>query len=67
MPIVHIHMLTGRPADRKKALIERVTAAVVETIEVRPEQVRVVINEVSPELWGIGGVTAADRQNVPPR
>ena len=59
MPIVRIDLLQGRPAAMKKALIVRVTEAVVETLGVERVQVRVLINEVPPEHWAVGGVTKA--------
>ena len=46
MPIVHIEILEGRPASKKRALIEQVTQAVVNSLEVRPQQVRVSLRPV---------------------
>jgi 4-oxalocrotonate tautomerase len=61
MPIVRIDLLEGRTAERKADLIRRVTEAVVAALQVPPEQVRVVLSEVLPEHWGIGGTTVAER------
>jgi 4-oxalocrotonate tautomerase len=61
MPFLQIQLLTGRSPERKRALIERVTAAVVEALEVRPDQVRIILTEVPPEHWGVAGETMADR------
>ena len=61
MPIVHIEILEGRPASKKRALIEQVTEAVVNTLEVRPEQVRVLVREVPPDQWAVGGVPMSER------
>jgi 4-oxalocrotonate tautomerase len=55
MPIVRIDMLAGRAPERKAELIRRVTDAVVASLDVRPEQVRVLINELPPENWAVGG------------
>lgn len=55
MPIVRIDLIEGRAPERKAELIRRVTAAVVETLEVRPEQVRVLLYELPPEHWAVGG------------
>ena len=60
MPIVRIDLVAGRSPDRIRNLISRVTEAVVATLEVRPEQVRVLLTEVSPEHWAIGGATMAE-------
>jgi 4-oxalocrotonate tautomerase len=62
MPIVRIDMLSGRTPEQKAELIRRVTAALVETLAVKPEQVRVLIYELPPEHWGIGGETMEERQ-----
>ena len=60
MPIVRIDLLEGRTPERKADLIRRVTEAVVVALDVRPEQVRVLLSEVPPEHWGIGGTTMAE-------
>jgi phenylpyruvate tautomerase PptA (4-oxalocrotonate tautomerase family) len=48
MPIIRIDLVAGRPPERTRDLIRRVTEAVVATLEVRPEH------------WAIGGVTMAE-------
>jgi 4-oxalocrotonate tautomerase len=60
MPIVRIDLLEGRTPERKRDLIQRVTAAVVDALEVQPEQVRVLLNEIPPEHWAVGGVSRAE-------
>ena len=77
MPIVRIDLIAGRTPERKAELVRQVTAAVVETLEVRPDQVRVLLNEVPPEHWAVAGQSMAERarseqgaeglrQDVPP-
>jgi 4-oxalocrotonate tautomerase len=61
MPIVRIDLLEGRAPERKADLIRRVTEAVVAALDVRPEQVRVLLSEIPPEHWAIGGQTMAER------
>ena len=60
MPIANIQILAGRPAEARRALIQAVTAAIVESLQVKPESVRVIVQEVPPEHWGIGGVSAKE-------
>ena len=60
MPIANIQILAGRPAEAKQALLRSVTAAIVESLGVKPESVRVIVQEVLPEHWGIGGVSAKE-------
>ena len=61
MPIVRIDLLAGRTPERKAELIRRVTDAVVASLEVAPQQVRVLLNEVPPEHWAVGGQSFAER------
>lgn len=61
MPIVRIDLLAGRPPERKAELIRRVTDAVAAALEVQPEQVRVLLSELPPEHWGVGGQSLAER------
>jgi 4-oxalocrotonate tautomerase len=60
MPIANLQILQGREPPLKAALIHSVTAAIVDSLKVKPESVRVIITEVPPEHWGIGGVSAKE-------
>jgi 4-oxalocrotonate tautomerase len=60
MPFVRIDVLEGRPRERLKVLISRVTDTVAEVLETPRERVRVVVTEVPRDLWGIGGVPASE-------
>jgi 4-oxalocrotonate tautomerase len=60
MPIINVALLEGRSTEAKAALIRRLTDAVVETIGVPRDAVRVLLNEVRPEHWGAAGVTQAE-------
>lgn len=55
MPLAQIHILEGRTDEQKSAVIEKVSAALVEALGVPLEAVRVVIAEVPKNHWGIGG------------
>lgn len=67
MPIIRIDLLEGRSDERKRALIRNVTAAVVESLGVAPEQVRVLVSEYAPDDWAVGGVSFAERAaTIPP-
>jgi 4-oxalocrotonate tautomerase len=60
MPFAQIYMLEGRTAEQKRAVIEKVTAALIEAVGAPKESVRVWIHEMPKENWGIGGVPAKD-------
>ncbi len=59
MPIIQVNIAAGRTAQQKAAAFVEITDAVVRTLDVRPEQVRIIINEVNPEHFAIGGQTMA--------
>lgn len=59
MPLIQATIIAGRTQEQKDSFFEKVTAVAVETLKVKPEQVRVVINEVPAEHWAVGGVSKA--------
>ena len=61
MPFAQIHLIEGRTEDQKRAVIEKVTQALVEAVGAPRENVRVLITDVPRENWGIAGVSAKDR------
>lgn len=61
MPIVTIQLLEGRTDEQKKALVEKVTEAVAETTNASKDRVSVIIQEMSPNHFGVGGVRASDK------
>jgi 4-oxalocrotonate tautomerase len=56
MPIVTINILEGRTKEQKTNLIKNVSSAVMETLGAPPESVRVIINEMPVENYGIAGL-----------
>ena len=60
MPFAQIYMIEGRTEDQKRAVIEKVTQALVEAVNAPVETVRVWITEVPKTQWGIAGKTAED-------
>lgn len=61
MPIIQLNLSEGRTAEDRAAAMAAITDAVVRTLGVRPEQVRVWVNEVSLENFAIAGETMAAR------
>ena len=55
MPIVIIHLMEGRDEAKKARAIAAVTQALVESLEVKPETVRVILQEIPKTNWGIAG------------
>lgn len=60
MPIVQVHLLEGRTVEQKRKLIAAVTQALVDSIGAKPESVRVLLDEMPKEHFGIGGVSAQE-------
>lgn len=61
MPIVTVKMLEGRTDEQKRALVEKVTAAVSETSGAPKEKVHVCIEEMSKNHYGVAGVRISDQ------
>jgi len=62
MPFLQMHMIEGRPDEKKRELITELTETVCRVLEADPQAVRVELVEVPPENWGIAGVPMSERQ-----
>ncbi len=62
MPLIEIHLLTGRTDEQKKALLGAVTAAVHDSIGAPLETIRVWLEEFPPTAYMTAGVLAADKR-----
>jgi 4-oxalocrotonate tautomerase len=60
MPFAQIYLIEGRTEEQKRAVIEKVTDALVEAVGAPRENVRVWIQEVPKTNWGIAGKTVKD-------
>lgn len=60
MPFAQIYMLEGRTEEQKRAVIEKVTAALHEAVGAPKETIRVWIQDVPKTNWGIAGVSIKD-------
>ena len=60
MPFAQIYMIEGRTIEQKRAVIEKVTQAIVEAVGAPKESVRVWIHDMPTENWGIAGVSVKD-------
>jgi 4-oxalocrotonate tautomerase len=55
MPIIQVNMGEGRSPQQKRDLVKAVTDAVVLTLDVAPESVRIMIHELGPDHFAVGG------------
>lgn len=62
MPIIQMNLLEGRSVDQKRRVVAAITSAVCAELEVPPEQVRILINEIGVEHFAVAGVTAGERR-----
>jgi 4-oxalocrotonate tautomerase len=56
MPIVQISMAQGRTQDKKEELIKKVTDAIVETLQVPKDRVRIVLYELPKGNIAFSGI-----------
>ncbi|MGD9600943.1 MAG: 4-oxalocrotonate tautomerase family protein [Gammaproteobacteria bacterium] len=59
MPLVQITILQGRPTAQKHRLLREITAVMSDVLGSPKERIRVCINEVHPDCWGIAGEPAS--------
>lgn len=66
MPIVQISMVEGRPEEKIDKMITSVSEAISTSLDAPIESVRVIVNEMRPHQYGIGGrpytVVRAERE-----
>ena len=55
MAIISVTIIEGRDQETKTKLMERVTEAVVDTLDAKPGQVRVYLNEVKNGSYAVAG------------
>jgi 4-oxalocrotonate tautomerase len=64
MPIVSIKIAKGRSIEQKRNLVRSITDSVVSTLDVKPEWVTVLIEELDRENWATGGELHIDKLGV---
>ena len=60
MPIVTVQLLEGRTYEQKKAMVEKVTKAIVETTHASPERVKIVIEDMPKNHFAEAGILASE-------
>lgn len=59
MPIIEVNMLEGRTADDKERLIQALTDAAISSIGAPRQSVRIILREMPPSHFAVGGVSFA--------
>lgn len=61
MPLVNIKLIEGRTDEQLKALVKEVTDAVEKTANADRNAISVVLEEMKPTHYGVGGVRKSDQ------
>ena len=61
MPNVTIDFLEGRTIEQKREMAKRVTQAIVETLNCKPEAVQIIMLEMAKDQLANGGVLKCDK------
>jgi len=64
MLVLKVSMLEGRSAEQKADLIRRLTESAAQHLGEPADSIRVLINEMSPQNWGAGGITIEMRNKA---
>ena len=59
MPFITVQLIEGRSVEQKHALIKEISEAAIRVLNGDPDEVGIVINEVTADDWGVGGVPVA--------
>ncbi|MDH3500653.1 MAG: tautomerase family protein [Acidimicrobiia bacterium] len=55
MPLVNINMMQGRPQEKLEEMASAVAIAIADTLDAPIGTVRIMINEMQPHQYSIGG------------
>lgn len=59
MPLITVELFPGRSPEKKSELIQALTDTYVEVCGGKPQAVTILLKEVDPGDWGVGGKTYA--------
>jgi len=62
MPIIHVNMYEGRNLDQKRKLVVAMTEAVVKSLDVKPETVRIIMHDIPKHNIAVAGVLASEKK-----
>jgi 4-oxalocrotonate tautomerase len=61
MPLIQVTTWSGKSDETKAALIKAVTEAVSRVLNIEADLCQVILYEVPPANWGVGGIPDAQR------
>lgn len=62
MPLAKLYILECDSPEKKKQLIKEVSKAISNSFDVPLDKVRVILNEVSKQNWGVAGITIDEHE-----
>lgn len=62
MPIVQIDLLEGRTYEQKKAMVEKITEVLMETVGAKRESISIIIRDMPKENYAHAGQLASERK-----
>lgn len=62
MPVVNIKILDGRTVAQKKMLVEKMTDAILESIDTERDHISIFIEEVKRSNHALGGVLISEEE-----
>lgn len=62
MPLIHVHMHEGRTVEQKRHLVAAMTEAVVKSLDVNPDTVRIIIHDMSKHNYAAAGILHSDKK-----
>ncbi len=63
MPIVEVHLFEGRNGEQKRKLVSEMTRVICEVLDVKPEVVRIILDEMSKENFAIAGTLVSEEKS----
>ena len=64
MPIIHVYLIEGRTVDQKRNLVAGVTDAVVKSLGVKQEDVRIILQDMARHDYGVAGTLVMDEKKA---
>jgi len=64
MPIIEMHLMVGRPTEKKRAAMAAVAKAAADALECPLSTVRILITEHQPDEFSVGGVSFAEKSET---
>ena len=62
MPIIHVNLIEGRTIEQKRKLVSAMTEAVVKSLDVKPDTVRIILHDLAKHNLATAGVLRSDQK-----